>query len=376
MITLIISITTIYLILMLSFSYGIKKNKEFKEQKKPAIHSFSIIIPFRNEATNLQELLNSLLQLNYAKNKFECIFVDDDSTDTSSEIIHKYLSKTELNYSVVNNLRASASPKKDAINTAIQLANFDWIITTDADCTLPNSWLQLFDEFSEMNTSVMMVGPVMYSTNNSSFLENFQLLDFLSLQAATLGGFGIKKPFLCNGANLAYKKTVFLELNGFQGNDNIASGDDIFLFEKFYKKHPNCVHFLKSNKAIVRTNALKSWKELIQQRMRWAAKSSSYTLGMGKFVGIIVLLMNLAFIICMLGIFNDLENSINYLYCMLLKVGIDFILIKQIAVFYTGNSQKIKGYLLGSLLYPFFSTYIIFKTLTSSYTWKERIFKR
>ena len=214
------------------------------------------------------------------------------------------------------------------------------------------------------------------STNNSSFLENFQLLDFLSLQGATLGGFGIKKPFLCNGANLAYKKTVFLELNGFQGNDNIASGDDIFLFEKFYKKHPNCVHFLKSNKAIVRTNALKSWKELIQQRMRWAAKSSSYTLGMGKFVGIIVLLMNLAFIICMLGIFNDLENSINYLYCMLLKVGVDFILIKQIAVFYTGNSQKIRAYLLGSLLYPFFSTYIIFKTLTSSYTWKERIFKR
>ena len=75
MITLIISITTIYLILILSFSYGIKKNKEFKEQKKPAIRSFSIIIPFRNEATNLQELLNSLLQLNYAKNKFECNFV-------------------------------------------------------------------------------------------------------------------------------------------------------------------------------------------------------------------------------------------------------------------------------------------------------------
>ena len=195
MISLIISITIIYLILMLSFSYGIKKNKEFKEQKKPAIHSFSIIIPFRNEATNLQELLNSLLQLNYAKNKFECIFVDDDSTDTSSEIIHKYLSKTELSYSVISNQRTSTSPKKDAINTAIQFANFDWIITTDADCTLPNSWLQLFDEFLEINTSVMIVGPVMYSTNNSSFLENFQLLDFLSLQGATLGGKKKKKPF-------------------------------------------------------------------------------------------------------------------------------------------------------------------------------------
>ena len=88
-------------------------------------------------------------------------------------------------------------------------------------------------EFSKVNNSVMMVGPVSYNILKHSFLENFQLLDFLSLQAATLGGFGIKKPFLCNGANLAYKKTVFTKLNGFQGNENIASGDDIFLFEKF-----------------------------------------------------------------------------------------------------------------------------------------------
>ena len=119
---------------------------------------------------------------------------------------------------------------------------------------------------------------------------------------------------------------------------------------------------------------MKSWKELIHQRMRWAAKSGSYTLSRGKFVGIIVLLMNLAFIFCLLGLFYDQVNTRYYFYCMLLKFLVDFIVIKQIAIFY--DSKRIKAYFLGSLLYPFFSSYVFFKSFTSSYTWKERVFKR
>ena len=65
----------------------------------------------------------------------------------------------------------------------------------------------------------------------------------MSLQGSTVGGFGIGHPFLCNGANLAYKKHHFIQLNGFKGNDTIASGDDIFLFEKFIHAFPRQVHF-------------------------------------------------------------------------------------------------------------------------------------
>jgi hypothetical protein len=53
----------------------------------------------------------------------------------------------------------------------------------------------------------------------------------MSLQGATsvvLNG----KGFMCNGANLAYTKTFFQELNGFDGNDKIASGDDVFYCRK------------------------------------------------------------------------------------------------------------------------------------------------
>jgi len=169
MISVIIVITSVYLILILSFSYGIIKNNVFGLERKPSIQTFSIIIPFRNEEIHLRELLNSLVKINYPKNKFEFIFVNDESTDTSVKIIEEFLSKTALNFYVVNNLRASSSPKKDAINTAIQTANFEWIVTTDADCTVPKYWLQLFDEFSKF------------------FFRKFSTIRFLKLTSCNIG---------------------------------------------------------------------------------------------------------------------------------------------------------------------------------------------
>ena len=183
----IIIITSVYLILILSFGFGIIKSNTFKLEGKSTIQTFSIIIPFRNEEIHLQELLNSLVKINYPKNKFECIFVNDESTDTSVKIIEEFLSKTALNFYVVNNLRESTSPKKDAINTAVQIANFEWIVTTDADCTVPKYWLQLFDELSKVNNSVMMVGPVSYSILNTSFFRKFSTIRFLKLASCNIG---------------------------------------------------------------------------------------------------------------------------------------------------------------------------------------------
>ena len=76
----------------------------------------------------------------------------------------------------------------------------------------------------------MIAGAVTYDCN-SSFLHQFQQLDMASLQGATIGSFGIDQGFMCNGANLAYTKSLFTALDGFTGNDKIASGDDVFLGE-------------------------------------------------------------------------------------------------------------------------------------------------
>ncbi|TVZ55873.1 cellulose synthase/poly-beta-1,6-N-acetylglucosamine synthase-like glycosyltransferase [Lutibacter sp. Hel_I_33_5] len=374
----------LYGLLILSLGFGFVKLKKNQLENKKSITQFSIIIPFRNESEKLPILLESISKLRYPKELFEIIFVDDDSTDDSVEIINCHLERSrevvdfdcaQPDIRIIKNKRISKSPKKDAITTAIGQTKFDWIITTDADCILLENWLQSFDEFIIKNNPNMIVAPVNYKTKDN-FLDSFQLLDFMSMQGSTIGGFGIQFPFMCNGANLCYKKELFKQLNGFDGNNHIASGDDVFLFEKFLEKDKNGVKFLKSKDAIVTTFPVNSWTDLIHQRVRWAAKTGNFKSGLVKFIGLLVLLINLSIVISFFGwIFQQVSYKI-WLFLFASKFIIDLFLFLPTIKFYEHNKRFYKWYLLSSLCYPFFSILVIFKSVFSSYHWKGRSFKK
>ena len=305
MIWFLVFIFTFYAILIVTLTIGFNKVDEFNEISKNNSTSFSVVIPFRNEAQNLPRLLASISKINYSNKLVEFILVDDASSDNSVQTINNFLSTipTEIskhknklnkhcldgtNIHIIKNNRASNSPKKDAITTAISIAKNNWILTTDADCILPENWLKSLDNFIQDKKPNMVVAPVNYKVENN-FLAQFQLLDFMSMQGCTIGGFGIDFPFLCNGANFAYSREEFLNLNGFEGNNTIASGDDIFLFEKFMKKDKKNVHYIKSKEAIVTTFPVKSWSDLINQRTRWAAKTGNFSSLKVKLIGLLVL---------------------------------------------------------------------------------------
>lgn len=369
-----IIITLMYLALIGSFIYGFNKIKAFEKQDVVAKTKFSVIIPFRNEAEKLPALLQTISELNYPKELFEVIFVDDESNDESNEQIMGFLAQARNDIKVISNIRKTNSPKKDAITSAIAIAKYDWIITTDADCVLLKFWLDTFDAYIQTNQPELIVAPVTY-TEPKNFIERFQLLDVLSLQASTIGGFGIKRPFLCNGANLAYKKTLFQSLQGFDGNAHIASGDDIFLLEKAIKKDKKSVHYLKSNHIIVTTQAQPDLESLIAQRVRWTSKTTAYQNLFGKLAGIIVLLMN-ALVISL--VVMAIANLIHYkivLYILLIKFYIDLLLIYKSAQFFEQKSV-LKTYIPSFFLYPIFSVYVAFLSVFSEYKWKSRSYKK
>ncbi|MFD0834343.1 glycosyltransferase [Mariniflexile aquimaris] len=368
-----IIITLLYLILIGSFAFGFDKVAIFKIKDSLSVTKFSVVIPFRNEAENLPLLLNAIHSLQYPKELFEVIFVDDESEDDSVEIITKATAHYP-NISVVKNERTSNSPKKDAISTAIKIAKNEWIITTDADCVLPKYWLNSFDEYIQKTNAICIAAPVSYMEMNS-FLNRFQIFDMLSLQGATIGGFGINKPFLCNGANFAYKKELFYTVNGFEGNTHTASGDDIFLLEKVAKKYPTQLHYLKSVQAVVFTKAQPTWAALVSQRVRWAAKTSAYNNWFGKLTGLIVLLMNTLIITSTLLVIVGAFNVKVFFYLLIIKFNIDFYLIYKSAVFFNQRSV-LKSYIVAFLFYPFFSVYVAITSIFSNYTWKGRSFKK
>jgi cellulose synthase/poly-beta-1,6-N-acetylglucosamine synthase-like glycosyltransferase len=380
MILIFIIITIIYLLLIGSLVFGFNKIPEYTFKKPHKNTTFSILIPFRNEASNLQKLIDSINQLDYPKDLFEVIFIDDASEDASVEIIQSCLTSQEtngntlINYKIIVNKRTTNSPKKDAITTAIYKAKYNWVITTDADCQLPKLWLHSFNNFIQNYNSHFIAAPVIYK-NCSSFLNRFQVLDLLSLQGATIGGFGLKHPFLCNGANLAYKKDAFIEINGFKGNTDIASGDDIFLLEKMTKLHPEQTHYLKCKNAIVITQPQPTWQDLKAQRLRWAAKTTAYNNWFGKLTGFIVLLMNATILVGLLLSFIQIISFKSFFYLLFIKFSIDFYLIYKSAVFFNQKHILI-SYIFGFILYPFFSVYIAILSGFKGYTWKGRHFKK
>lgn len=367
-----------YLGLIIAFIVGFNRVPEFQLKALAGKNTFSIVIPYRDEAENLPRLFRSLTSLNYPRDKFEIILVNDASKDDSRSIAEKFKADfAELNIRLLENCRKTISPKKDAIQAAIDISKFDYIATTDADCMVPAKWLQFFDESIQVKTSKMMAAPVGFIQvvgEKKPYFQNFEEMDFMSLQASTIGSFGIEKAFMCNAANMCYEKETFLKESGFDNYGKIASGDDVFLLQKLRKKGYK-VDFIKSASAVVLTGYQKKLRSLLNQRIRWAAKTSSYSSGFAKFTGLIVFLMNFLLIAFTgLALLNLMPYQVLML-IFLLKFNADFVLIYKSAKF-MNRDRLMRHYLWSSIVYPFFTVYVAVLSLFRGYEWKGRRFKK
>lgn len=371
-IALVILITISYALLIGAFRYGFKALDTFEKTTPESEISLSIIIPFRNEAEQLPQLIDSLNNLKYKPENFEIIFVNDASTDTSVECINSLLKLD--NYTIIANNRQTNSPKKDAITTAITSVKNEWIITTDADCFVPEFWLQTISNFITQHNYQCIAAPVIFRANEGG-LQQFQMLDFISLIGSSIGAFGIGRPFMCNGANFMYTKSLFYNLEGFKGNAHIASGDDMFLLEKALHQTPEQVGYLKSTAATVVSKPQPSVSQLVSQRLRWAAKTSAYTNRFGILTAWLVFLQNLILVVlsisCVLGFTN---------YKMGILIWITKIIIDVLLIIPSANFFKLKWSWLQllwvSILYPFFTVYIAFRSMFTTYEWKGRTYKK
>jgi cellulose synthase/poly-beta-1,6-N-acetylglucosamine synthase-like glycosyltransferase len=364
----------IYVVLILRLIVGFDKVKSFVRTNEKPKTAFTIIVPFRNEEKNLPKLLQSFSKLNYPYKLIEVILVDDFSTDSSERVCIRWRLEHEyLDTTLLENLRLSNSPKKDAIGRAMPIAKHDWIITTDADCIVNPNWLLTIDNYIQNNDAEMIVGAVIYKTKNNWF-HHFQQLDLLSLQGTTIGSFGINKPFMCNGANFAYTKNFFTKIGGFGGINDKASGDDVLLLQKAVSANLEKVHYLKNNDFIVTTKPENDLFQLFMQRVRWASKTTGYSSTYAKFLAVIVLLMNLSLVCGLWFVVCGCCNWKILLIPFLIKYLVDYCLL------YKANKYLLKGKwllpLASSLLYPFYSSLVGIYSLFGSFSWKGRTFRK
>lgn len=354
-----LGIVLLYVLMLLFLGLGVKKVALTERTSDAPKTAFSILIPFRNEARHLPNLIQSLEGLSYPKELFEVICIDDDSEDGYQ------FPETVLNVRVIPNQRTTASPKKDALLTGIRAATHEWVITTDADCVFPKLWLNYWDARVQHHDVALICGPVSYA-ESPGFLFRFQQVELWALQGVTLGSFGQNMPLMCNGAHMGYTKSLFYELGGFEGNTQWAGGDDVFLLHKAIHQKPEQVGYLRHPEALVQTQAVHHWKGLFQQRLRWAAKAKAYQNTKARWVALFVFAANLLVIIAQVNFF-----IVDWVWGIipLVKIATDDALQRYTAATF---QQKVYPAFWSGLVYPWFSVGVAVFALFGTYRWKGR----
>jgi len=336
--------------------------------------SITVIVPVRNEAANIGQLLNDLNQQTYTQ--IEVIVADDSSTDNTRLIVEQYAqaAKFPLRLLALTN-EQTASPKKRAISQSITFAQGDLIITTDGDCRVGPDWLASFAAFYQQTGANLISGPVTFSAGPArekpSFFDALQTVEFSSLIGSGACTLALGQPTMCNGANLCYEKRVFTEVGGFAGVDHLASGDDEFLMHKIARQYPDGVRFLKSEAAIVSTEPHQSWRAFYNQRKRWASKWRAYDSYVPTLLAVFIFLSNASPMLALLGWWLDFLNGSMAGLVIGLKLLPEFLFLRQILVFLQ-KRRAVKYIPLTQLIYPVYVLFFGLAAQGKGYQWKGR----
>jgi biofilm PGA synthesis N-glycosyltransferase PgaC len=336
--------------------------------------TFSIVIPARNEAANIAACVRSVCGQDYPAERYEVIVVDDNSDDATAAIVHQLpAGRVRVTCIPAGSAEGSAAPKKRAVATGIAQATGEIIVTTDADCLVPAGWLGSLARFQRTENKNFIAAPVKI-ISGKSILSKFQALDFLTMQGITGAVVSRRLLNMCNGANLAYNRNLFIAVNGFSGIDHIASGDDMLLMKKVAGSYPGTTGFCKSRAAIVSTQPAATWKAFLQQRIRWASKATHYGQPRIFFVLLLVYCCNLLlFCFLLMGFFYPMAWLLFGMLC-LAKFAMEYFFVKTIAAFF--DQVFLLPWLL--ILQPLHVLYIVcsgFLGQVTGYTWKGRKLK-
>ncbi len=234
----------------------------------------AVIIAARNEEANIGKLLEDLLVQDYPADDLRIIPVDDRSEDGTDGIIRRYAERDpRILPARTKDSRSPYTHKKRAIHEGILSSASEIILTVDADCRVPRKWVSEIVRHFTPETE-LVAGAVM--VEGHGIRAGLEALEFTGIQAMAAGMMNLGFPITCNGANLAYRRSSFERVDGFQGIGKLVSGDDDLLMQKIARGNASRVVFLTGKETAVRVNAAGSLRELLMKRVRWASKIKGY----------------------------------------------------------------------------------------------------
>ena len=352
--------TGIYLAFILFIIVGLFRHNEQAIISTDQTPTVSVVIAARNEEKNLPDLIQDLLHQEYPLEQLEVIIVDDRSTDFTAKILRE----AAENYAVVKYIRVEQlptgmTPKKHALTQGIEMAKGDVILSTDADCRVGKFWVSSM-AYSVVQQDGISIG---YSkVAGESFFERFQMLDFLGIITTNAGAGGWGHFWSGTGQNLAYNKSDFEAIGGFEPVKDKISGDDMYLVQSISKLKTGMIN-IDAN-SFVTTAAMPTFPDFINQRIRWSSNSKDNAMKSHLFFAF----LSSAFL-CNATLLLSFLFGHSWLYLFLLKF-----IFEGSAVMLGGKLFNTKVnpivYVAWALAQPIYIPVVGLMGLQNRYTWK------
>lgn len=339
-----------------------------KQAKQPIVggtiwsNSITAIIPFRNEAHNLNQLLTCIEQQTVQPH--EWIFINDHSTDDSLEKI--YFSEKSIPYRIIQ-LSDSEFGKKSAIRKAISSISTDYCLTLDADVTFHPDYIQ---QLCALPANDMIVLPVIMRANR--FWQLLFSIEYAITQLINLGVSWWSRPINCSGANLLFRRETFLATDDFSTHQHVFSGDDIYTLRAF-RLNKKSIHVVSNKSLAVTTSVPKTMSSVMDQRARWMNKSGNVADGLSNLIALWALALHFSFFSIQVFLFVTGQFEIvGSLFAA--KLLLDSLLVMN------GNEpfrmRMLLGLILFEITYPLYLLVLLFWAKSGRVSWKGRVIKQ
>ena len=355
-----------YFILLVYFT---NKVSGYNPMRKKDLSFLSIVVCLHNEEENVKNLMKSLLEQEYPKDKLEYIFVNDRSTDKTGELLDKYSRENKkIKVIHINDIQNGFAPKKRAIDSAIKIAIGEVILLTDADARHSKKWAKTISSYFTEKVG-MVLGNVSYKklSRNDNLLFKLLKLEFFSISAVAVSTVSIKYPATCIGTNMAFRKQVYEELNGFGKYKNIQSGDDDLFLQRVRDESDWKIEYAIGNDANVFTYPPSSWKQFYNQRLRFASKGFKYPFKVTLSL-ISMYLFNLSFIFLLLFSFWSVKIFVILMTGIVIKILGEYIFLSKAKSKLSSNVNLVIIFI-ASILHIFYVVYFGAATQFQSYEW-------
>jgi poly-beta-1,6-N-acetyl-D-glucosamine synthase len=226
-----------------------------------------VIIAVRNEEANIESLLKSLA----AQDEPGCafLFVDDDSSDRTPEILEGFCASMDgrARFLLRKGDPGLLTRKQAALELAFSHCRGEILLFTDGDCVVGPGWVRsMVDGFADPGVDVVL-GRIELETDGS-FLSRFQAFEQPLINQYNLGSASMGLPTGCFGNDMAARAQAIRSVGGFT-RIGYSVTEDAALLAALSRRPGARVRVATGAEAAVITRPKKSWKEYLNQHVRW-----------------------------------------------------------------------------------------------------------